>query len=67
MNAYQVTKEYVHALETANKASRKFRKAQMAYRARTIGDTEFLAAQALHNAAQKAFDVAFAKESELPE
>ena len=46
-------------LETANAASKKFAIAQAAYRARTIGDAEFLAAKREHDAASKAFDAAY--------
>ena len=53
--------EYAAALTKANAASAEFRKAQLAYRSRQIGDKEFLAAKALHDAACKEFDAAFAK------
>ena len=55
--------EYSLALVRANDASKTFRIAQEAYRSRKIGDAEFLAAKALHDAAQNEFDAAFAKES----
>ena len=58
--------EYEIALTQSRIASAEFRKAQLAYRSRQIGDAEFLAAKALHDAACKEFDVAFAKESEFP-
>lgn len=62
-----MTTEYAKAYKAANQASAQFGKAQMAYRSGKIGDAEFLAARDKFKAAQAAFDVAFAKESELPE
>jgi hypothetical protein len=50
---------YEAALKTANDAARKFRGEQIAYRNRTIGDAEFLAAKAEHDAACKVFDAAY--------
>lgn len=57
--------EYEAALATANEASVRFTKAQLAYRAREIGDAEFLAARAAYKLAEAAFDVAFAKERSM--
>ncbi len=61
-----VSAEYAQAFDKSRAASAEFRKAQLAYRSRQIGDAEFLAAKALHDAACKEFDVAFAKESAIP-
>lgn len=47
---------YQTALETVREATRRFRLAQESYRARFIGDAEFLAARAAYNAASVAFD-----------
>ena len=58
-----MTNEYKAALEKANKVSAEFRAAQIAYRARKIGDAEFLAAKAKYDASEKAFDAAYAKEA----
>ena len=58
-----MTKTYEAALEKSREASRKFMAAQTAYRARQIGDKEFLAAKAEHDVACKEFDVAYAKAS----
>lgn len=63
----QPTAKYETARETANKAGRVFAKAQADYRARKIGDAEFLAAKKVHDEAQRAFDKAFAEEQERPE
>jgi len=54
---------YQAALEAANTATDTFHKARDAYRARTIGDTEYLSARAEHNKAKATFDIAFADES----
>jgi hypothetical protein len=54
--------EYNRALDASRAASAEFRKVTLAYRARTIGDNEFLTARKKHDAAQKVFDAAFAKE-----
>ena len=45
--------KYQQALVEFRKASAEFRKAQEAYRARTIGDTEFLAARKKFQAAKR--------------
>lgn len=55
--------EYSLALVRANDASKAFRSVQEAYRSGKIGDAEFLAGKALHDAAQKEFDAAYAKEA----
>lgn len=54
-------KEYNAALEVFRKASATFSAAQDAYRARTIGDAEFLAARAEFKAADAVMDAAEAK------
>ena len=56
------SKEYEAARIKASEATREFFKAQSAYRSRAIGDAEFLAAKAIHDAAQGAFDDALIKE-----
>lgn len=53
--------EYEAALAKANEASRKFRQIQSDYRSRKIGDAEFLAGRAEHEAAKSEFDIAYAK------
>lgn len=53
--------EYDAVVSKTNLVSAEFRKAQEAYRARKIGDAEFLAARALFDAAEKAFDIVFAE------
>ena len=53
---------YEAARIKCNEATREFFKSQVAYRARSIGDVEFLAAKALHNAAQAEFDDALLAE-----
>lgn len=49
---------YNAALERANAASREYQAIVAKYRSREIGDEEFLAAQAKHEAAKKEFDAA---------
>ncbi len=56
---------YLEADRVARAASTRFREATQAYRAREIGDAEFLEARAANEAAQAAFDVAFAAEQDL--
>jgi hypothetical protein len=60
-----MTAEYELALNAVREATAKFNAVTKAYRARTIGDDEFLAAKAKYNEAEKVFDVAFAKEERL--
>jgi hypothetical protein len=57
------SKAYQAASEAATQASKEFRAAQLAYRSLQVGDDAFLAAKAKHDAAQKLFDIAFAKEA----
>ncbi len=49
---------YDAAREVSRKASREFLQVQKRYRAREIGDAEFLAGKALHDKAMEAFDAA---------
>lgn len=51
--------DYAAALEAARAAARVYREAQTAYRARKIGDAEYLAARAAWEASDKAFDDAY--------
>lgn len=53
---------YEAAVQKHNAASRAFREVQEKYRARKIGDDEFLAARRVFAEATREFDVAFAKE-----
>lgn len=55
-----MSKNYENARIKVNAASAVFMAVQMKYRARTIGDDEFLAAKAVYNEAEKEFDAAFA-------
>jgi hypothetical protein len=50
--------EYDAAIDAARDASKAFTKVQKAYRAREIGDDEFLAGKKLFDESQKAFDAA---------
>lgn len=58
-----MSKTYKAALEASRKAARVFMNAQDAYRARTIGDAEFLAAKAEYKKSEAAFDAAFTAEA----
>lgn len=51
--------EYEKALEISRTATREYRKAADAYRARTIGDKEHLAARRIYEESQAAFTEAF--------
>lgn len=53
---------YLAAIAAHDAALVAYRAAVDAYRARTIGDTEFLAARKLRDAANDAFDAAYAAE-----
>lgn len=53
--------EYDAARETARAASKAFRLVTDDYRARRIGDDEYLTARAVHKQAMEAFDVAESK------
>lgn len=59
-----MSEEYRIAYERSGEAIRKFRVAQQAYRAREIGDREFLAARRAYDAAMAGFDAAYAREQE---
>lgn len=50
--------EYIAVLQAQRAASARFYIAQKAYRARTIGDAEFLAARAEYDASEVAFSKA---------
>jgi hypothetical protein len=63
MKTNELSPAYLAAIESSNVAQRKYEIARNAYRARTIGDAEFLAARKEYAEAQAAFDVAYAKES----
>ena len=54
--------EYIVALEKSREAGRVFGIIQKAYRAREIGDAEYLAGRAIYMASSAEFDVAYAKE-----
>lgn len=53
---------YEAAYEAHNVAIKKFNVVRDAYRARTVGDAEFLAARVEYEEATKLFDAAFAAE-----
>jgi hypothetical protein len=53
--------DYMKALEVANAATLKYQGAQKAYRAREIGDDEFLTAQSEYKQAEMVFDAAFSE------
>jgi hypothetical protein len=54
--------EYTAALEKANAATAAFHEASQRYRAREIGDDEYLAARKVHDESGRAFDEAYAAE-----
>jgi hypothetical protein len=58
-----MTKEYAKALEDHSAAFRKFDAVRADYRARKVGDDEFLAAKKEYDAATAAYDAAYAKEA----
>ena len=62
-----MTNEYAIAYANHNAATKAFTSVTLAYRARTIGDFEFIAARKAFDAASKIFDAAFAAESEIEE
>ena len=59
-----MSEEYKRAYEKSGKAIRKFHDVQKAYRAREIGDEEFLAARRAYDAAMVEYDIAYAEEQE---
>jgi hypothetical protein len=62
-----MSKEYAAALEAHNAAYAKFDAIRSEYRARKVGDAEFLAARAEYVAATAIYDEAFAAEASLAE
>ena len=58
-----MTTEYAAAIAAHNAAFAKFDAVRTAYRARKVGDAEFLAAKKAYEVATKAYDAAFAKEA----
>jgi ribosomal protein S18 acetylase RimI-like enzyme len=56
--------EYQQALEASRTAGAAFTEATRRYRAREIGDADYLAAREAHDAAEAAFDAAHAKEQQ---
>jgi len=58
-----MTKAYQSALTAHDAAYRVYSVSRDAYRARTVGDIEFIAAKDAWNAATAIFDKAFAKEA----
>jgi len=56
-----MTAEYELALTAVREATRKFEAVRTAYRNGSIGDAEFLAAKAVYDEADKAYELAFAK------
>lgn len=56
---------YEKALEESRQASRDFAEVQRAYRAKEIGDEEFIAGREVHNAAMAKFDEAYANEQSV--
>lgn len=56
--------EYQRAYEKSARAIREFNEAKRAYRAREIGDTEFLRARAAYDRAMAEYDAAYAAEQE---
>ena len=58
-----MTKEYAAALAEHNAAQATFNAVTKAYRARQIGDDEYLAARAAYGRATKKFDEAFDREA----
>lgn len=62
-----MTIEYQNALNRVREAGKKFDAARKAFRDKSIGDEEFLAAMREYNQAEKDFDVAFSEEQERGE
>ena len=58
-----MTSKYEAALATVRAAQERFNIVRDAYRARKIGDAEFLAAREEMTKANAAFDIAFAEEA----
>lgn len=60
------SEEYAQALAKANEASKRYDAALQAYRAREIGDDEYLAARRVNDAARAEFDTAMDTEAARP-
>jgi hypothetical protein len=58
----ELSQEYQVALTESRDAAKEFAKAQQAYRAQTIGDTEFLAARKAFDVVMNKYDQAYEKE-----
>lgn len=58
-----MTKTYEAAIHKHNEAITAFRIVQLAYRARSIGDAEFIAGRKIYDAATTEFDAAFEAEA----
>ena len=58
----ELSQEYQVALTESRDAAKEFAKAQQAYRAQTIGDTEFLAARKAFDVVMNKYDEAYTKE-----
>ena len=54
--------EYEKSMQVSNEAIKNFKTATLDYRARVIGDTEYLAAKNIYDAAMAEYDKAYAKE-----
>jgi hypothetical protein len=62
-----MTTEYKAAYDKSAAAIKAFGAIKLAYRGRTIGDAEFMAAKVIYDAAMAEFDVAFEAWQNLPE
>ena len=62
-HAHTNSPEYERASATARAESKIFGQAQADYRAKKIGDKEYMAARVRYDKSTKAFDQAFAKEA----
>ena len=60
-----MTPEYELALNAVREATRKFKAVRDSYRARKIGDAEFLAAKEVYDEADRAYELAYAKEQSI--
>lgn len=63
----EMSPEYKAAYDASNVAIKEFGEVTRKYRAREIGDKEFIAGKAKYNAAMKLYDAAYAKEQERGE
>ena len=57
-----MSESYELALNAVREATRKFKKVRDSYRAGKATDAEYLAAKAVYDEADKAFELAYAKE-----